>query len=71
MQGSYSYETTFRFLGFNMTRNITFEISENGIDTAVEHVHWVSNHYLINRLHIPRLALLGSLGDISATVDAF
>lgn len=39
---SYYYQTTFRFLGFNMKKDITYRTSEGGIDAAVENVSMVS-----------------------------
>lgn len=36
----YNQETTFRFFGFSMTKNITYEISDGGFNTAVESIRF-------------------------------
>lgn len=67
---SYTQETTFRLLGFNMTKNITYEISDGGFNTAVESIRFVSKFYRTHRVQMLRPASQRSLLDRSAAGDA-
>ena len=40
---SYEFQTTFRLLGFNISKKLTYKASESGIDALVEHVRMASS----------------------------
>jgi hypothetical protein len=43
MRRSYSYRTTFRFLGFSLSQDISYKTSAGGIDAAIASVRLVRN----------------------------
>ncbi|KAF2099672.1 hypothetical protein NA57DRAFT_55617 [Rhizodiscina lignyota] len=53
---SYYHQTNFRFLGFNLMKDVTFKTSESGIDTALQRVRlgWLDSEINWVRDRLPK-----------------